>query len=360
MATPAPPLTVVLPVHDGGPWLGDAVESLRAQSFSDWELLAIDDGSTDGSRALLEALAARDPRIVVTSRPNRGLAATLQEGLERSRSDLVALMNADDVARPERLARQMAFMERHPRVAALGTQTRLLVDGVATEVVSRLPLDPAGCRRLLEVAPPLAHPTVMLRRSAVLAVGGYRPRAIVEDYDLWLRLAEHHDLANLPDALLDYRLHDGQFSQARDERVAVAALVVKRAAAERRAGRPDPLDSSPADRAAAERLGIRPAEIAAAVRSAALERGLQVLAATRSGPRAARELDLLESHWVATADPARWQAARDWLAGRTLLASGRRLGGATLLARAALADPALGRRLLAAAGRVALGRGPHA
>ena len=360
MATPVPPLSVVLPVYDGGPWLSAAVESIRSQSFGDWELLAIDDGSRDDSRAVLERHAAEDRRIVVISRPNRGLAATLQEGIERALGKLVALMNADDVARPERFARQMAFMAEHPHVAALGTQTRLLVDGAATDVVSRLPLDPAGCRRLLDSAPPLAHPTVMLRREAVLAVGGYRPRAVVEDWDLWLRLAERYDLANLPDVLLDYRLHDGQFSQASDERVAVAALVVKRAAAERRAGRPDPLGSAPADRATADRLGIRPAEIAAATRSAALERALQVLAATRSGPRAARELDLLESQWVATSDPARFQAARDWLAGRTRLAAGDRLGGASLLARAALADPALARRLLAAAGRAARGRGPRA
>jgi len=360
MATPAPALTVVLPVHDGAPWLAAALGSVQAQSFTDWELLAIDDGSSDGSRAILEAFAAADPRIIVTSRPNRGLAATLQEGIERARGELVALMNADDVAHPDRLARQAPFMKAHPHVAALGTQTRLLVDGVATAVESRLPLDPGGCRRLLETAPPLAHPTVMLRRSAVLAVGGYRTRAVVEDWDLWFRLAERHDLANLPEVLLDYRLHDGQFSQTRDERVAVAGLVVKRAAAARRSGRPDPLEASPADRATAERLGIRPAEIVAAARSGALERALQVLAATGSGPRAARELELLGDGWVATADPARFQAARDWLAGRTRLGAGDRLGGAALLFRAACADPVLARRLLTAAGRAVGGRVPRA
>lgn len=359
MAPSPPHVTVVLPVHDGGEWLAAAVESIRGQSLADWELLAIDDGSRDESRAVLEGFAALDSRIKVTSRPNRGLAATLQEGLERARSELVAVMNADDVARPERLARQQAFMERHPRVAALGTQTRLLVDGVTTNVESRLPLDPAGCRRLLENAPPLAHPTVMLRRSAVLAAGGYRTQAVVEDWDLWFRLAERHDLANLPDVLLDYRLHDGQFSQTRDERVAVAASVVKRAAEERRAGRPDPLDASPADRATAERLGIRPAEIATAARSGALERALQVLAATRSGPRAARELELLGETWVAAADPVRFQAARDWLTGRTRLVVGERLVGAVLLIRAACADPALARRLLRAAGRAVGGRLPR-
>lgn len=347
MATPA--LTVVLPVHDGGPWLPAAVESIRRQSLSDWELLAIDDGSRDRSRAVLEEFAARDERIVVTSRPNRGLAATLQEGLERSRTGLVALMNADDVAHPDRLGRQAAFMQAHPRIAALGTQTRLLVDGRATPIESRLPLTPRACRRFLPIAPPLAHPTVMLRRSAVLGVGGYRPQSVVEDYDLWLRLAERHDLANLPDTLLDYRLHDGQFSAARDETVAVATLVVRRAALERRAGRPDPLDDGRADRTTAERLGIRVADVVTQVRGASLARAEQVLAATGSATRASRELSLLDDHWTAAADPIRWRAAHEWLAGRGLLAAGDRLGALRLLARAAAADPALATRLAAAA-----------
>jgi len=344
-----PRVTVVLPVWNAGEYLAAAVESIRVQTLADWELLAIDDGSTDSSRQLLDDFSRRDRRIVVTSRPNRGLAATLQEGIERARSGIVALMNADDVSHPDRLTRQLAFLERHQNVAALGTQTRLLVDDRATAIESRLPLSPQACRRFLPVAPPLAHPTVMLRREAVLAVGGYRPQSYVEDYDLWLRLADRFDLANLPDALLDYRLHDGQFSSARDEKVAVATLVVRAAAAARRFGRPDPLDGASADRATADRLGIRLAEIVAQVRGAALGRAEQVLAATGSFKRAERELALLDDHWTAAADPRRWQAAHDWLAGRGLLARGDRLGALRSLAQAAAADPALARRLAAAA-----------
>jgi len=353
MPAPAPPrqprVTVVLPVWNAGDYLAAAVESIRAQALADWELLAIDDGSTAGSRQTLEDFAHSDRRIVVTSRPNRGLAATLQEGIDRARSGVVAIMNADDISHPDRLARQLAFLERHPRVAALGTQTRLLVDDRATAIESRLPLSPEDCRRFLPVAPPLAHPTVMLRREAVLAVGGYRPQSYVEDYDLWLRLADRFDLANLPEALLDYRLHDGQFSSARDEKVAVATLVVRAAAAERRAGRPDPLDHGHADRATAAGLGIRVADIVAQVRSAALGRAEQVLVATGSAKRADRELALLDDHWTATADPRRWQAAHDWLTGRGLLGRGDRLGALRCLAKAAAADPALARRLAAAA-----------
>ena len=166
MAASAPPqqprVTVVLPVWNAGDYLAAAVESIRAQTLADWELLAIDDGSTDGSRQTLEDFARRDSRIVVTSRPNRGLAATLQEGIDRARSETVALMNADDISHPDRLARQLAFLERHPTVAALGTQTRLLVDDRATTTESRLPLSPEACRRFLPVAPPLAPVVVML------------------------------------------------------------------------------------------------------------------------------------------------------------------------------------------------------
>jgi glycosyltransferase involved in cell wall biosynthesis len=125
-----PRVTVVLPVWNAGDYLAAAVESIRAQTVADWELLAIDDGSTDGSRQTLEDFARSDRRIVVTSRPNRGLAATLQEGIDRARSGIVALMNADDISHPDRLARQLAFLERHPTVAALGTANAF--DGVAS------------------------------------------------------------------------------------------------------------------------------------------------------------------------------------------------------------------------------------
>ncbi len=357
MEAPPPPLTVVLPVRDGGEWLAPAIESIRGQSFTDWELLAIDDGSRDGSRQVLEGFAARDGRIVVSSRPNRGLAATLQEGIERARSDLVAVMNADDVALPGRLAAQIAHLAAHPRVAALGTQTRLLVDGRATDVVSRLPLDPEGCRKLLDVAPPMAHPTVMFRRSVVLSVGGYRRAVPAEDYDLWLRIAEHHDLANLPDVHLEYRLH-GKQSGTAHESLALATLVVRRCAAERRAGRPDPLDAPGAaaiDPGVAAALGIGPAEIARQVRVGAVSRAEQILAATGSGDRAARELDALEGGWTASVDPGRFRAARDWLAGRALLARGEPFRASLLLARAIVGDPALGRRLAGAALRRSIG-----
>lgn len=357
MDTPPPPLTVLLPVRDGGEWLAAAVESIRGQSFTAWELLAIDDGSRDESRAVLEGFASRDPRIKVTSRPNRGLAATLQEGLERARSEFVALMNADDVARPARLSAQVDFLADHPRVAALGTQTRLLVERESTDVVSRLPSDPEGCRRLLGEAPPLAHPTVMFRRRAVLAVGGYRQAVPAEDYDLWLRLAERHDLANLPDVHLDYRLHGRQSGMAL-EALALATLVVRRCAAERRTGRPDPLaapGATAADPALAAALGIRPGEIARQVRAGAIARAEQMLAATGSGDRAMRELDALAGGWTADADPRRSRALRDWLAGRVHLASGHRLRAVSCLVRAVVADPALGRRLVAAALRRGIG-----
>lgn len=350
MVTPSPPLTVILPVRDGGEWLAAAVESIRGQSFADWEMLAIDDGSRDGSRGVLEDFAARDGRIVVTSRPNRGLAATLREGLGRARSELVAVMNADDVSRPGRLAAQIAFLAAHPRVAVLGTQTRLLDGATATDVVSRLPLDPEGCRRLLAIAPPLAHPTVMFRRSAVLAVGGYRDAVPAEDYDLWLRIAEHHDLANLPDVHLEYRLH-GRQSGTAQESLAVATLVVRACAAERRAGRPDPLakpGAAATDATLAAALGIGPGAIARQFRSGALSRAEQWLAATGSVTRASRELDALEGSWTAGADPTRWRAMRDWLSGRVHLARGERVRAAGCLARAVAADPALGRRLVAA------------
>jgi glycosyltransferase involved in cell wall biosynthesis len=116
-------VSVVLPVFNGGPYLGEALESLLAQSLGDFELIAIDDGSTDGSRGVLEGFTARDSRLRVISRENSGHAATLNEGVLRATAAYVAIMDNDDIAAPERLEKQVAFLDAHPHVAAVGSQT---------------------------------------------------------------------------------------------------------------------------------------------------------------------------------------------------------------------------------------------
>lgn len=210
------PVSVLLPVHNGGRHLAAAVSSILGQTHDELELLAIDDGSTDGSGELLDAL--RDPRVRVLHQPNRGLVATLNTGLAEARHEIVARMDSDDLSAPRRLELQVRHLQAHPEVAAVGCcydvvdEHDVVVRQVHTAAAA------AYLRRQLYFRNVLPHAGMTFRRSAVLGVGGYRDVGPVEDYDLWVRLALHHDLASLPETLLRYRVSPGGISGQAGER----------------------------------------------------------------------------------------------------------------------------------------------
>lgn len=206
----SPAVSVALPVYNAGRHLAAAVSSILGQSFGDFELLAVDDGSTDDSRATLERFAAADPRVRVISRPNTGIVGALNDACRAARAPLVARMDADDIAFPERFARQVAYLAAHPEVVALGAAV-VYLDALGKPVK---PCPRATTHEALEPAllggdgGALIHPVVMFRRAALETVGFYRPEAqYVEDLDLFLRLAQLGRLANLPEPLLYYRVH---------------------------------------------------------------------------------------------------------------------------------------------------------
>jgi glycosyltransferase involved in cell wall biosynthesis len=245
IAAPAPRVSVVLPARDGGVYLADAVASILGQTFADLELLLIDDGSRDGAVAALVPLAARDPRLHLLKNPGAGLVAALNFGLDQARGELISRMDADDVAQPDRLARQVGYLDASPDVALVGAQVAFIdASGAPTGERSHFPTEPAAVAAALTTRGcVIRHPTVVARKAALIAVGGYRPACDkAEDYDLWLRLAERARLANLPDVLLSYRVHGGQTSRGinLDQRFAHDLALI--AARERRAGRSDPLD----------------------------------------------------------------------------------------------------------------------
>ncbi len=191
-----------MPAFNAEPWIGEAIESIVCQTFTDWELLIVNDGSTDGTDAVLASFD--DRRLRILEQENRGVALALNRGLQEATGDLVARMDADDISYPERLARQVDYLDRHQRLAVVGSSYRnVRADGTSNEV--RVLQRPFDVRRDLHVRCPIGHPTVMYRRDAVLAVGGYRPEwQPAEDWDLWWRLRAH-GIANLPDILLDHR-----------------------------------------------------------------------------------------------------------------------------------------------------------
>jgi glycosyltransferase involved in cell wall biosynthesis len=205
-----PPVTVLMGVFNGLPRLERAIASIRQQTLRDFEFLIIDDGSTDGSGAVIERLATCDPRIRIISHPrNRGLGAVLNEGVAAARGALVARMDADDVSLPERLERQVEFFRRHPETDVLGSYA-LDVDAEGRKVRERRV--PTAHDRIVDLvwSNPFIHTTVMFRRDAVLRAGSYSARLQRrQDYDLWFRCVRAGlRLANIPEPLVHYHFSD--------------------------------------------------------------------------------------------------------------------------------------------------------
>jgi len=205
-----PRVSVILPVFNAGQYLSIALDSVLSQTFRDFELIAIDDGSTDGSLNLLQELAKSDSRIRVITRPNKGLVATLNEGITLSKGEYLARMDADDICRPERFEKQVAYMDINPDCIALGTRV-LLIDSEGCPIMDfalerdHREIDSA---HLAGKGGAVVHPAVIMRKEAVLRIDGYRAEyKHAEDLDLFLRLAEIGRLSNLPDVLLEYRQH---------------------------------------------------------------------------------------------------------------------------------------------------------
>lgn len=216
-----------MPFHNAAAHLEAALDSIRGQTIPDWELIAVDDGSTDASTAVLERYAARDDRIRLFRQPHAGIVASLQFAAEAATAPYLARMDADDRSRPTRLAQQLAAMEADPTLALCGCGVEMIG---ATLGEGRLRYrdwlnavrTPDEVRREAFIECPVAHPAFLMRRTAFDAVGGYADRGWAEDYDLVLRLVTSgYRVANLPEALLDWRESEGRLSM-RDERYSEA------------------------------------------------------------------------------------------------------------------------------------------
>jgi glycosyltransferase involved in cell wall biosynthesis len=226
-----PRVAVLLPARDAERTVRAAAASILRQTLRDLVLVAVDDGSRDGTAAALAALAARDRRVRVVRGPGEGIARALGRGLAACDAELVARMDADDVAHPRRLERQVAALAALPEVVALGARVRLFPRGAVRAGMRRYVAwvnalsAPADLARDLLVEAPLVHPSVVLRRAPLEAAGGWRDGPFPEDYDLWLRLAERGGaLANVPEVLLDWRESAGRLTRA-DPRYALARHV---------------------------------------------------------------------------------------------------------------------------------------
>ncbi|MYZ47745.1 glycosyltransferase family 2 protein [Propylenella binzhouense] len=221
-----PEVSVVMPVRNAAPFLAPALRSILEQTGVKFELIAVDDGSSDGSSAILADFAASHGNMHVIPGEGRGISRALNRGIAAASAPLVARMDADDIALPGRVARQCAHLAAHPDLGVLGTQAQAIDEAGRPTRRMHVPVGPGRVRRALDISSALIHPSVMMRRQLLLAAGGYRPAFDgAEDYDLWLRLADATQIDNLPDTLLLYRRHGSQASTARRFRQArLAAL----------------------------------------------------------------------------------------------------------------------------------------
>ena len=199
-------VSVFIPVHNGEKYLAQAIESVLGQTHRELELVVIDDGSTDGSLAIMERYARADRRVRVFTQENRGVTATGNRGLEEARGDWVARLDADDLFFPEKIERQLAFVKRHPDLRIAGTRGWFINDrGRSLGLVgTEGPFTREEFLRRRQSGEPVyfIHSSTLMHRETMLAIGGYRTQFVqAEDVDLWLRAAERgHLLLKTPGA----------------------------------------------------------------------------------------------------------------------------------------------------------------
>lgn len=237
-----PNISVVLPVYNGEKYLGKAIESILGQTYADFEFIIINDGSKDTTPEIIQRYAEKDSRIVVIHQENAGLVATLNRGLSSAKAPFIARMDADDIALPDRFKDQIAYMQMHPEIAVLGTSIRFIDENDQPIHDSLYPSDSADVAAEMLRTNPVAHPTVMMRKSVIDAEGGYnRLFNYAEDYELWLRISEKYSIANLAGIYLLYRQHENKVSFLHSQDQTLRTFVAQLTSKARRAGNPDPL-----------------------------------------------------------------------------------------------------------------------
>jgi glycosyltransferase involved in cell wall biosynthesis len=208
-------VSVLMAVHNGARFLESSVASVTNQSLGDWELVIVDDGSTDATPDIISGL--HDPRIRHIRLPSRsGLPAALNRGLAACSGELVARFDGDDLCMQTRLEEQVAELAERPTVGVLGTWARVIDEDGNPLGALETPVGPANVYRRLRWRNALIHPSVVFRRELVLRAGGYDERALrFQDYDLWLRMAALTELDNMARTLVAYRVHPSQQSHAK-------------------------------------------------------------------------------------------------------------------------------------------------
>jgi len=204
---------VLMTVYNGERFIAQAIESIQSQSIRDWRLIVVDDCSTDSTPDILASCADQDPRLLVIKGEHEGIAAAANIGLSEVRAPLVARIDSDDIATPNRLEIQIQYMLENPAIVALGSYVRLIDVQNRRLGLRKAPTDPSEIEATLKTRNCMCHPSSVIRTEALRKIGGYRVKFHNSlDYDLWLRLSDIGEISNQALELLLYRRHPSQVS----------------------------------------------------------------------------------------------------------------------------------------------------
>ncbi|HQI02387.1 MAG TPA: glycosyltransferase family A protein [Deltaproteobacteria bacterium] len=223
-----PRVTVLMPVCNGQTYVREAMDSVIAQTYQDWEFLIVDDGSTDDTPRILNEYRRRDNRIRIVRNPgNMGISMSLNTGISLSSGKFIARMDADDISLPERIGKQVNFLDRHPSVGVCGTWVQPMGGKKDRAVLYPRTHDSIVCTHLFN--PAIAHPSVMMRRETLekhgLSYSTQFPYA--QDYEFWVRCSHHTRLANIDEVLLILRQHENKISEKKKQDQSRAARRVQ-------------------------------------------------------------------------------------------------------------------------------------
>lgn len=222
-----PLVSVVLPVYNGARFLPQAVESVLGQTWKKFELLVVDDASTDATSKILRQV--KDARVrIFKSASHKGVAASLNLALKKARGRYIARMDADDVVEKDRLEKQIRFLQTHPAVGVVGSWVKLIDYKGRVKGYKKYPVADQEIKKKLHYLNPLIHPSVMIRKELFDKYGGYDEELDgAEDYDLWCRFVPYTQFANLDHLLLQYRLHSKNVSFVETSRLNIAYTKVQ-------------------------------------------------------------------------------------------------------------------------------------
>ena len=219
-----PRVSVIMPVYNGARFIKDSILSILNQTYTDWELIIVNDGSTDKTADIIDKYARSEPRIrVFHLDKNQGVSAASNFAVEQSTGEYITRLDSDDIAFPERLQVQVDFMDNHPDIDLAGSYFKAFHPG-GTEFDVVIPTDSATLAKLLPTQNQLGHSTVMMRRAIFDKVGGYDTTfTLAEDYEFYLRVLEHGKIANIPQFLVFYRMHPDQAGARQDAEMKASA-----------------------------------------------------------------------------------------------------------------------------------------